>query len=134
MSVVREDLPPHARYGRSADQRADRTLKIVGAVLGIIVLAAIGWYGYHSIAGGSVSGQIIKYQPVSSTEIQIHLEVNKGKHKTGDCTVRALDTDHNEVGRKDVPIDQARTQVDEIVTLRTTGPATATELVGCSTR
>ena len=45
MTAVRERLP-EGRYGRSADERADRKLKIVGAVLGVALLGVIGWFGY----------------------------------------------------------------------------------------
>jgi hypothetical protein len=123
---------PEGRYGRSADERADRKLKIIGAVLGVAAVVGLGWYGFDSVASQSVSGQIITYERVSSSEIKIHLEVNKGKTRTGSCTVRALDTDHDEVGRRTVRYDQHKTQVDQVVTLRTTASATATELVGCS--
>ena len=131
MAVVREE-PPRGRYGRSPDARADHKLKIPGAVLGAIAVAVIAWFGYHSLADQSVAGEIIKYKRVSAAEIQIHLEVHKGKGTTGSCTVRALDVNHDEVGRKDVHFDGTKTRFDQIVVLRTTADATATELVGCS--
>lgn len=137
MAVARAEAPrapqpPQGRYGRSPDARADRKLKIAGAVLGAVALAVIAWFGYHSLADQSVAGEIIKYKRVSAAEIQIHLEVRKGADTTGSCTVRALDVNHEEVGRKDVRFEGKKTRIDEIVDLRTTGEATATELVGCS--
>ncbi|GAA3731351.1 DUF4307 domain-containing protein [Streptomyces tremellae] len=123
---------PAGRYGRSADERADHRLKIIGVVLGALAVLGLGYYGFHSLTDRSLSGQVISYEAVDASAMRIHLEVRKGETTTGSCTVRALDTDHVEVGRKTVRYDQHRTQVDEVVTLRTTGRATAAELVGCS--
>ncbi|MFJ2650976.1 DUF4307 domain-containing protein [Streptomyces sp. NPDC087420] len=132
MAVVREQLP-QGRYGRSADQRADRRLKITGAVLGALAVVLLGWYGYHSIAGQSVSGELIKFKRVSATSVEAHLEVRKKRDATGTCTLRSLAESGAEVGRKEVRFTKGETRVDEVVTIRTTESATATELVGCTT-
>jgi hypothetical protein len=131
MAQARTQVPT-GRYGRSADERADRKLRIIGAVLGIAVVIGVGYYGFHSLTSQSVSGQVISYEAVTPTEMQIHLEVRKGKSTTGSCTVRALDTDHVEVGRKTVRYDQQKTEIDQVIDLRTTAKSTAAELVGCS--
>ncbi|WP_030903419.1 DUF4307 domain-containing protein [Streptomyces sp. NRRL F-5126] len=123
---------PVGRYGRSADERADRKLKIIGAVVGGLAVIGLGYYGFHTIADQSVSGQVVTYEKVNSSEVQIHLQVNKGKSTTGTCTVRAVDADHQEVGRKTVRYDQSKSQIDQVISLRTTGDAVAAELVGCS--
>lgn len=132
MAVAHDQLP-RGRYGRSADQRADHRLKIIGIVLGALAVALLGWYGYHSIAGQSVSGELIKFKRVSASAVEAHLEVRKDRDATGTCTLRSLAEDGGEVGRKDVHFARGVTRVDEIVTIRTTGSATATELVGCTT-
>ena len=60
MSAVREGLP-EGRYGRSADERTDRKLTIVGAALGAVLLGVIGWIGWDYVAGQSVSAEVIKF-------------------------------------------------------------------------
>ena len=132
MAVVREQAPP-GRYGRSADAHADHRLRVVATVLGVAAAVLIGWLGYHYVAGTSVSGEVIKFKRVSATAVQVHLEVHKDKGATGSCTLRALNDGHVEVGRKDVRFTPSQTRVDQIVTVRTTESATATELVGCNT-
>jgi hypothetical protein len=132
MAVVRDQLPL-GRYGRSADRSADRRLMITGAVLGAIAVVLLGWYGYHSVAGQSVSGELIKFKRVSATAVEAHLEVRKDRDATGTCTLRSLAKSGAEVGRKDVRFTKGETRVDEVVTIRTTESATATELVGCAT-
>ncbi|MFJ4778738.1 DUF4307 domain-containing protein [Streptomyces sp. NPDC088762] len=130
MSAVREGLP-EGRYGRSADERADRKLKIVGAVLGAVLVGVVGWIGWDYVAGKSVSAEVIKFQVVSDNEVKVHLEVRKEASVTGVCTLSSQDKEHGEVGRADYTFAQAEGRVDEVVSLRTTSRATMIELVGC---
>ncbi|MGI5481001.1 DUF4307 domain-containing protein [Streptomyces lavendofoliae] len=131
MSAVREGLP-EGRYGRSADERADRTLKIVGSVLGVALLALVGWFGYDYVAGQRISAEMIKFDVSADDRVQVHLEVRKDRDAKGSCTVRALAESGAEVGHKDVRFDQAVDRIDEVVTVRTTARATSTELLGCT--
>lgn len=130
MSAVREGLP-EGRYGRSADERADRKLKIVGSVLGVGLLALVGWIGWDYVAYQSVSAEVIKFQVVSDTEVKVHLEVRKDASVTGVCTLSSQNKEHAEVGRADFTFAQKDTRVDEMLSLKTTGRATMIELVGC---
>ncbi|MBT2480400.1 DUF4307 domain-containing protein [Streptomyces sp. ISL-94] len=130
MSAVREGLP-EGRYGRSADERADRKLKIVGAGLGAVLLGVVGWIGWDYVAGQRVSAEVIKFQVVSDTEVKVHLEVRKESSVTGVCTLSSQDKEHGEVGRADYTFAQREGRVDEVVSLRTTSRATMIELVGC---
>ncbi|MCX4818996.1 DUF4307 domain-containing protein [Streptomyces sp. NBC_01142] len=132
MTAVREELP-EGRYGRSADRRADRRLKIVGAGMGVALLAMVGWFGYDYIAGQKISAELIKFDVASDTEVQVHLEVRKESDATGTCTLRSRAKDGAEVGRLDVRIDQRDEQrIDQVVKVRTTARATSAELVGCT--
>ncbi|WP_413807473.1 DUF4307 domain-containing protein [Streptomyces sp. OE57] len=130
MAAVREGLPD-GRYGRSADARADRTLKIVGAVLGAGLLALIAWFGYDYIAGQDVSGRLTGFKVVADDAVEVRLEITKDKDATGVCTVRTLDEYHDEVGRKDFTFGQPREDMVKVVTVRTTARATSAELIGC---
>ncbi|MFB6823411.1 DUF4307 domain-containing protein [Streptomyces virginiae] len=130
MSAVREGLP-EGRYGRSADERADRKLKIIGSVLGAALLGMVGWIGWDYVAGQSVSAEVIKFQVISDTEVKVHLEVRKESSVTGVCSLSSQDKEHAEVGRADFTFAQGRSRVDEIVTLKTTSRAAMIELVGC---
>ncbi|MEU9232812.1 DUF4307 domain-containing protein [Streptomyces subrutilus] len=130
MSAVREGLP-EGRYGRSADERADPKLKVVGAVMGALLLGVVGWIGWGYIAGQSVSAEVIKFQVVSDNEVKVHLEVRKESSVTGVCTLSSQDEEHGEVGRADFTFAQAEARVDEVVSLKTTSRATMIELVGC---
>ncbi|GAU65152.1 hypothetical protein SSP35_01_04900 [Streptomyces sp. NBRC 110611] len=131
MTAAREGLPD-GRYGRSADQRADRKLKITGAVLGVALLGVVGWSGFSYITGQDLSGRVITWDAVSDHAVTVHLEVVKGTDDTGVCTLRSQADDGSEVGRKDVTVDQRTDQVDTKITIRTTKRATNAILVGCT--
>jgi hypothetical protein len=127
-----QSSPPEGRYGPGADARADRKLRVAAIVLGALVTAGIGWYGYDSLSGGKVSGQVVAFEAVSDQAVRIHLEVHKGAGTVAVCTLRSVDVDHNEVGRKDVRLSQHSKQVDTVVTVRTTARGETGELLGCS--
>ncbi|WP_103541864.1 DUF4307 domain-containing protein [Streptomyces sp. SM1] len=122
--------PPEGRYGRSSDERADRTLKTVGAALSVLLLGLIGWFGYHYVAQNEISAEMIGFE-VSDDSVRVHLEVHKDAGAAGYCTVRSQAADGAEVGRADFRFDEDATRIDEVVTLRTTSPGTSAELLGC---
>lgn len=141
MVDLRQEVP-EGRYGRrksaaatghatAADARTDRRLKIVGGVLGVLMLGLIAWIGGSYVSGQDVSGEMIKFKVVSKSAVEVHLEVRKDAGTAGVCTLRAQAEDGGEVGRKDVTIPAAPARVDEVFTLRVTGLATSAQLVGC---
>ncbi|MFF4525010.1 DUF4307 domain-containing protein [Streptomyces bluensis] len=129
MSTASTQLP-EGRYGRSADERADRKLKIIGAVLGAGLLVLMGWFAYHYVVGNKISAELIAFK-TSADEVQVHLEVRKDAGASGYCTVRSQAEDGAEVGRADFRFDGDATRIDKVVTLRTTTRGTTAELLGC---
>lgn len=122
--------PPEGRYGRSSDERADRTLKVVGAVLGALLLALIGYFAYHYVGQNKISGEMITFQ-VADDSVRVHLEVRKDAGVSGYCTVRSQAENGTEVGRADFRFSGPDTRIDKVVTLRTTSRGTTAELLGC---
>ncbi|MEV5978030.1 DUF4307 domain-containing protein [Streptomyces sp. NPDC052114] len=140
MAAVGSKLPegqpggiPEGRYGRSrtADEAADRKLKIVGSVLGVLLLGVVGWFGYDYINGAKLSAEVIKFDVVSDSSVEAHLEVRKDAGAKGYCTLRSQAESGAEVGRADFRFDQDKSRIDKVVTLRTTAKATSVELLGC---
>ncbi|MEV8123039.1 DUF4307 domain-containing protein [Streptomyces sp. NPDC085944] len=121
---------PQGRYGRSSDEQADRTLKVVGAVLGALLLALIGWFGYHYVGQNKISGELIGFE-LAEDSVRVHLEVRKDAGVTGYCTVRSQAEDGDEVGRADFRFAGDETRIDRVVTLRTKAAGTTAELLGC---
>lgn len=131
MTAVRDALPEN-RYGRSADQRADRKLRIIGSVLGVVLLGVVGWIGYGYVNGQGLSAELIKSKVVSDDRVEAHLEVRKDRDAKGYCTLRSLSENGTEVARKDFRFDGDTDRIDRVLTLRTTSRATAVELLGCT--
>jgi hypothetical protein len=125
---------PEGRYGggAAADARADRKLRAAAIVLGSLTAIAVVFFGWRALDASKISAQVVAFQAVSDQSLEIHLEVDKGKHTDAVCTVRSEDADHDEVGRKTVHITQTGSHIDTVITLRTTARGTTGELVGCS--
>ncbi|WP_250402519.1 DUF4307 domain-containing protein [Streptomyces cellostaticus] len=121
---------PEGRYGRSSDERADRGLKIVGSLLGVVLLALIGYFAYHYVARNEISAQVIAFQ-AADDEVRVHLEVHKDAGASGYCTLRSQSADGAEVGRADFRFTGPAASIDKVVTLRTTARGTTAELLGC---
>ncbi|MFW6694771.1 DUF4307 domain-containing protein [Streptomyces sp. MAR4 CNX-425] len=122
---------PEGRYGRSADARADRRLKILGGVLGAAVLGFVAWGAIDATAGSQASGELIRFKVVSDHEVQVHIEVRKKTDVDAVCTVRSLAADKSEAGIRDVRVDEPENRVDTVVSIRTTTRGANAELVGC---
>ncbi|SCF96082.1 DUF4307 domain-containing protein [Streptomyces sp. Ncost-T10-10d] len=131
MTAVREALPEN-RYGRSADERADRKLKIIGSALGVALLGVVGWIGYDYVVGQGISAEVIKFKVVSDQRVDVHLEVRKGTDTKGYCTLRSQHEDGSDVARKDFRFDDRTDRIDRVLSLRTTSRATNVELLGCT--
>ncbi|MFE7838718.1 DUF4307 domain-containing protein [Streptomyces sp. NPDC057474] len=121
---------PEGRYGRSADERADRKLKVIGSVLGAALLVLIGWFAYHYVVGNKISVEIYTFD-TSATSVKVHLRGDKDAGVEGYCTVRSQSEDGAEVGRADFRFDAGITDIDKVVTLKTTSRGTTAELLGC---
>ncbi|GGO83031.1 DUF4307 domain-containing protein [Wenjunlia tyrosinilytica] len=123
--------PPEGRYGRRTPESTTRRLRTVGAVLAVAFLGMVGWLGWSYIDEQDVSGELIRYKVVSDDTVEVHLEVRKPKDVTGVCTLRSRSADGDEVGLKDVRVEQRSGVVNTLVELHTTGRATNAELVSC---
>ncbi|WP_340376514.1 DUF4307 domain-containing protein [Streptomyces sp. SS7] len=122
---------PEGRYGRASYERADRTLKIVGALLGGVLLVVVGYFAYHYVGQNKISAEVITFKATSDDAVEVHLEVRKDAGASGYCTVRSQSADGAEVGRADFRFSGSDTRIDRVVTLRTTAKGTTAELLGC---
>ncbi len=124
---------PEGRYGRRSDRDADRRLKLVGLVCGVLCLGLIAWLGSsYLVRETRMNGTVLAFQPVSDTAMQVRLSVSKTDGTSGVCTIRSQSPDASVVGLSDFPIPAAGSSYDQILTLRTTSRGTTAELMGCT--
>jgi hypothetical protein len=124
---------PEGRYSRRTDRDADRRLKLVGAVCGVLFLGLVAWLGgSYLLRETAMSGSVPTFQTISDTEVQVHLSVQKSKGTAGVCTVRSQSADGSVVGQYDFPVPAAGDGYDRVVTLKTTARGTTAELLGCT--
>ncbi|MFD5709780.1 DUF4307 domain-containing protein [Streptomyces pharetrae] len=121
---------PEGRYGRSSDARTDRTLKVVGGVLGAVLIGLIAFFAYHYVGQNKISAEVISFD-LREDAVAVELRVEKDAGASGYCTVRSQAEDGAEVGRADFRFGGDATRITEVVTLRTTAPGTTAELLGC---
>ncbi|MEV5954145.1 DUF4307 domain-containing protein [Streptomyces sp. NPDC051987] len=121
---------PEGRYGGSSDERADRRLKVAGALLGALLLVLVGYWAYHYVVQNKISAQVISFD-ASDSAVKVRLEVHKDAGASGYCTLRSQAADGSEVGRADFRFTGSATEIDRMVTLRTTARGTTAELLGC---
>ncbi|MFB4194902.1 DUF4307 domain-containing protein [Streptomyces carpaticus] len=134
MATVRDGVP-EGRYGRAgaaSDARTDRRLKITGLVLGVLLLAFVGWAGVHYITGQKVTGEVTGFTVTSDTEVSVNIAVRKPASATGVCTVRSQAADGLEVGRAEFRFEEDGDALHRTVVLKTTERATSAELMGCA--
>jgi len=121
---------PEGRYGRSSDARTDRILKVVGGVLGAVLIGLIAFFAYHYVGQNKISAEVISFD-LRDDAVTVELRVEKDAGASGYCTVRSQAEDGAEVGRADFRFGGDATRLTEVVTLRTTAPGTTAELLGC---
>ncbi|WP_406202567.1 DUF4307 domain-containing protein [Kitasatospora sp. NBC_01560] len=124
---------PEGRYGRQSDREADRRLKRIGAVCGVLALGLVAWLGSsYLIRETTINGAVPSFEAVSDGELQLHLAVRKSDGTAGTCTVRSQGEDGAVVGVADFPVPKDGSSYDAVVSLRTTTRGTTAELLGCT--
>ncbi|MGW2539855.1 DUF4307 domain-containing protein [Kitasatospora sp. NPDC001574] len=124
---------PEGRYGRRDDREADRRLKVIGAVCGVLALGLVTWLGAsYLIRETKINGAVPSFEAVSDVEMQLHLSVRKSDGTAGSCTVRSQGENGAVVGVADFPVPADGSGYDAVVSLRTTSRGTTAELLGCT--
>jgi hypothetical protein len=132
-STAQVPVPPAGRYGNADDDaRADRRLRRLGMVFGVLFVALVAGLGAFYILQTKLDGQVIAFQVTSDHAVQVHLSVDKDSGDAGSCTLRSLATDQSVVGQVTVPVPAQGSSYDTLVTIRTTARATTAEVVSCS--
>ncbi len=124
---------PPDRYGSPPTQARTRATYAVGAIVGLLALAALLALALHK-STPAVSAGVRGYEVLSDSTVRIRFEVHKAPLAEALCTVRARDRSGLETGRGDVtvgPRTDARRITEVSYDLVTRARAVTGELVGC---
>lgn len=119
------------RYGRTPTRR--RWMLPVLSV-GVIVLGlVIAFIGYKQFGPKDIDPEQLGYTVVNDSTIEAHFKVTRTHpEKAAFCFVRAMDTDGNEVGRREVLIAPSTSGTVELKTIvRSVARPAATDVYGC---
>jgi hypothetical protein len=109
--------------------------KPVGVLIavGVVVAALLAWLVWAGLLAATpdVRWEVTGYSDVTDRSIQITFTVTKQVHDTAICTVQARDEQNNEVGRADVPVSDALTNVEVRYTLKVIAKPTTVDVLNC---
>lgn len=116
------------RYG-PAHQRS----VLLTALIASVAIAFLGWVIWAAAeqAATDVRWRTIGYSAVSDTSITVEFDVFKPAASTATCVIRALDDTSTEVGRAEVPISSAQSDVNVVYALPVTALPTTAEVEAC---
>jgi hypothetical protein len=104
-------------------------------VIGIIVAAIAGGWGYVMVAfrgNPVVSAQVIMFDASKPTSAEITFSVHKPADREATCRLRAVDTQHIEVGSREIDVPRGKSDVAFTEHLKTSAQATAVHVQYCN--
>ena len=101
--------------------------------LGILGALFVGWVVWAGVqqADQDVRWSTVGYSDSSSTSVTIEFDVFKPSGSSVTCLVRALDMQSSEVGRAQVPVASAESDVNVTYALAVTAQPNTAEVVSC---
>ncbi|MFC4587309.1 DUF4307 domain-containing protein [Sphaerisporangium corydalis] len=115
------------RFGRSG--RA-----IIFTVIAIIVVIAMGGWGYVMMSAKGnpdVLTEVIAFEVGGANSITITFQAHKPADRVAVCKLRATDTEHVEVGSRDVTLPRGQADVQLTERLETSARATSGHVQYC---
>lgn len=124
------DLPSHIqlRYGV-------RKRRVVPVLIGILIAGLVSGslaYATFRQQNPSVIGQLLTFQVVSPTQVDVTWELARGPELTSYCVIRAQDVSRSDVGYATVTIPGGTKYQQITYPLTTNGQAVLAEVLGCS--
>lgn len=117
-----------ARYG----VRRSRLFPILTGVLIAALVAGGTAYASFKRQNPTVSAQLLTFNVISETQVDITWEINRGANTTSYCVVRAQDDRRTDVGYATVTVEAGSPYQQVTYPLATASTAVLAELLGCS--
>ena len=123
------ELPEHLklRYGI-------RRRRVVPVLVGVLIAGVVsGSLAYASFRqqNPSVSAQLLAFDVISPTQVNVTWEVSRGAELTSYCVIRAQDEQRTDVGYAIVTVAGGTTYEQLTYPLVTNGQAVLAEVLGC---
>ncbi|WP_214416499.1 DUF4307 domain-containing protein [Sphaerisporangium fuscum] len=115
------------RFGRTG-----RSIALI--IIGIFIAIAMGGWGYvmMSMRGNpDVPTDVIAFDVSGPTSVTITFQAHKPADREAVCRLRAVDTEHVEVGTRDVTLPKGRSDVQLTERLQTSAQATSGHVQYC---
>ena len=124
------DLPAHIqlRYGV-------RRRRAVPVLIGILIAGLVSGslaYATYRQSNPSISAQLLTFEVVSPTQVNVTWELARGPELTTYCVVRAQDISRADVGYATVTVAGGSNYEQVTYPLTTNGQAVLAEVLGCS--
>lgn len=117
-----------------APRPAGRGRLVPYVVIALIVAVMAGGWGYVMLrANGNptVAADVITFDASAPDSAEITFTVHKPADRAATCRIQALDTDHLEVGSREIAIPRGRSDLEFTERLRTSAQATAVHVDYC---
>ena len=124
------NLPDHikARYGL----RRRRVVPVlIGALIAGVVSGSLAYANYRQ-QNPSISSQLLTFDVVSPTQVNVTWELARGAELATYCVVRAQDISRSDVGYATVTVAGGSDYEQITYPLTTNGQAVLAEVLGCS--
>jgi hypothetical protein len=105
------------------------------AVIGVFVALMAGGWGYVMVAfkgNPAVSAEVITFDASAPASARITFSVHKPADRAATCRLRAVDTQHIEVGSREIDVPRGESDIAFTETLKTTAQATAVHVQYCN--
>lgn len=124
------NLPAHIQLRYGVRQR-----RVVPILLGILIAGLVSGslaYANFRQQNPSVTAQLLTFEIVSPTQVNVTWELARGPELTSYCVVRAQDISRTDVGYATVTVSGGSDYEQITYPLTTNGQAVLAEVLGCS--
>jgi hypothetical protein len=117
------------------DRPPGRLNYVAYIVIGLIVLVMAGGWGYVMLtARGNpeVRSEVIAFDASAADSAEITFSVHKPADREATCRLRAVDTQHVEVGSREIDIPRGKSDISLTERLKISAQATAVHVQYCN--
>jgi len=124
------ELPEHLKL-RYGIRRRRAVPVLIGVLIAGVVSGSLAYASFRQ-QNPSVSAQLLAFDVVSPTQVNVTWELSRGPELTSYCVIRAQDEQRTDVGYAIVTVAGGTTYEQPTYPLVTNGQAVLAEVLGCA--